>query len=327
MGKYMRKAKGAGEVAVMEVSSQSSLGVRTRARTRTLLALQNQNKKSSPTPNKPPKMCIAPATINTSSYLELRSRKLEKTTGPCCAVAAQETRLKKMGKLYCSASERSRNVRKEHLHSHSTFMVSEEQQEQPKSKASKLSSIAKQRSIHSGSRGSPSAVSNSTSFSQVCSKRKSGRAQRKEQVKKSNDDTQDIVPQSNIRAQAGQLQVFEDETPTPIEGSFGENAIDQEGRDRHIRESTPSSLIGDGETLEAPGSTTRPSCRSSGRRRLQGESRRDVPTSREMEEFFAGAEQQQQRIFIERYNYDPVNDLPLPGRYEWVAINTAGFRP
>ncbi|KAH9287906.1 hypothetical protein KI387_032023, partial [Taxus chinensis] len=157
----------------------------------------------------------------------------------------------------------------------------------------------------------------------VCSKVKSGRAQRKPQIKKSNDE-EDIVPRISTRAQAGQLQLFEDETPTPIEGSFGENAIDQEGRDR---ESTPCSLIGDGETLEAPGSTTRASCRSSSRRRLQGGSRRDAPTSREMEDFFAGAEQQQQRLFIERYNYDPVNDLPLPGRYEWVSINTAGLRP
>ncbi|KAH9330333.1 hypothetical protein KI387_002441, partial [Taxus chinensis] len=193
---------------------------RTRARTRTLLSLQNQNKKASTASNKPPKICVGPPTTNTPpSYLELRSRKLEKATTPCCTVAPKETHLKNMGDgLYCSDSERSRNVRKKHSHSHSALPVSEEQQ--PKSKATKLSNISKHRSIHSGSRGAPSAMSYSSSFSQVCSKVKSGRAQRKKQIKKSNDE-EDIVPRNSTRAQAGQLQVFLDETPTPIEGSFG----------------------------------------------------------------------------------------------------------
>lgn len=53
MGKYMRKSKPAGDVAVMEVSQAASLGVRTRAKT---LALQRSS----------------------SSYLQLRSRRLEK---------------------------------------------------------------------------------------------------------------------------------------------------------------------------------------------------------------------------------------------------------
>lgn len=64
MGKYMRKSKSAGEMAVMEVShphpqSQASLGVCTRAKT---LALQ----RSSASP------------VTSGSYLQLRSRRLEK---------------------------------------------------------------------------------------------------------------------------------------------------------------------------------------------------------------------------------------------------------
>ncbi|KAK4407336.1 Cyclin-dependent kinase inhibitor 3 [Sesamum angolense] len=43
---------------------------------------------------------------------------------------------------------------------------------------------------------------------------------------------------------------------------------------------------------------------------------RSIPTAHEMEEFFTRAEQPQQRHFIEKYNFDIVNDLPLPGRYE-----------
>lgn len=69
-----------------------------------------------------------------------------------------------------------------------------------------------------------------------------------------------------------------------------------------------------------------------------------------MEEFFTFAEQQQQRLFMEkyvvfnstdtvifkrvllstnvkilffinRYNFDVVNDLPLTGRYEWIRVD------
>ncbi|XP_047334504.1 cyclin-dependent kinase inhibitor 3-like [Impatiens glandulifera] len=41
-------------------------------------------------------------------------------------------------------------------------------------------------------------------------------------------------------------------------------------------------------------------------------------TTWEMEQFFSCTEQLEQKIFTEKYNYDFVNDLPLPGRYEWV---------
>nr|GMD22163.1 cyclin-dependent kinase inhibitor 3-like [Ipomoea batatas] len=46
-----------------------------------------------------------------------------------------------------------------------------------------------------------------------------------------------------------------------------------------------------------------------------------MPSAEEIDEFFAYAEQQQQRRFIEKYNFDIVNDLPLPGRYEWVRVS------
>lgn len=71
MGKYIRKAKTTGELAVMEVS-QSSLGVRTRART---LALQK-----SPAPPSP--------AAASGSYLQLRSRRLEK---PPVALSSQDS--------------------------------------------------------------------------------------------------------------------------------------------------------------------------------------------------------------------------------------------
>ncbi|XP_010488593.1 PREDICTED: cyclin-dependent kinase inhibitor 5-like [Camelina sativa] len=40
----------------------------------------------------------------------------------------------------------------------------------------------------------------------------------------------------------------------------------------------------------------------------------------EIEDFFAYAEQQQHRLFIQKYNFDIVSDNPLPGRYEWVKV-------
>ncbi|XP_058094748.1 cyclin-dependent kinase inhibitor 5-like [Magnolia sinica] len=106
-----------------------------------------------------------------------------------------------------------------------------------------------------------------------------------------------------------------------VEASFGENVLEIDGRERNVRETTPSSLIRDSETLGTPGSTTRPTNSTATNRRIQNAMLRNIPTAHEMEEFFAGAEQHQQRIFTEKYNYDPVNDLPLPGRYEWVRVD------
>lgn len=311
MGKYMKKAKGAGEVAVMEVSQSSSLGVRTRARTRTL-ALQKKENKAPSAPPKSSNICSI-GHLQTTSYMELRSRRLEKVSlSPCSATQIEQHRsLKNRGlQLQCSDSGRG-NLREAEQ---SAFMVAEE----PKSSKSRQSKSAG--SVRSGRRV-PSTVgysrtNSTTSLSQARSRVKTDRAE-KEEVQDKFVETENIVLQNSSMRQ---LQAFEDETAIPMEGSFGENVIDQEGRDRGIRECTPSSPIGNGEALEAPGSTTRTCCRRSGRRRMQNEGRRSAPTSREMEEFFAGAEQQQQRLFIERYNYDPVNDLPLAGRYEWVRL-------
>ncbi|KAK7391606.1 hypothetical protein VNO78_20023 [Psophocarpus tetragonolobus] len=105
------------------------------------------------------------------------------------------------------------------------------------------------------------------------------------------------------------------------EASFGENVLDFEGRERSTRESTPCSLIRDSDTVRTPGSTTRPTCSTeANRRRTEHATRRQMPTSREMDEFFAEIEEAQQRNFIEKYNFDPVNEKPLPGRFEWEKL-------
>lgn len=118
---------------------------------------------------------------------------------------------------------------------------------------------------------------------------------------------------------------------------------------RSTRESTPCSLIRDSSVIHTPGSTTRQRTR----RIIHEHPQRNIPTSLEMDEFFALAEKQQQAIFMDkcvflifsspsisfkritiliyeklkcvhclfcRYNFDVVNDVPLPGRYEWVPV-------
>ncbi|KAE7997984.1 hypothetical protein FH972_002567 [Carpinus fangiana] len=104
-----------------------------------------------------------------------------------------------------------------------------------------------------------------------------------------------------------------------VEASFGENTLEFDGRDRSTRESTPCSMR-DSDSMGTPGSTTRRTTSTETNRRVRNGMRRNIPTAHEMEEFFVYAEKQQQRIFIEKYNFDFVNDLPLPGRYEWVQI-------
>ncbi|KAJ6831806.1 cyclin-dependent kinase inhibitor 5-like [Iris pallida] len=113
-----------------------------------------------------------------------------------------------------------------------------------------------------------------------------------------------------------------------IEVSFGENVLEsEEGRcnisssNRDARETTPCSLIRNPETIGTPGSSTRPN-NTTTTRRGQSSIQRNIPTSREMEEFFSGPERIQQKAFIENYNFDPVKDRPLPGRYEWVKLES-----
>ncbi|KAL1368256.1 hypothetical protein HN51_022399 [Arachis hypogaea] len=106
------------------------------------------------------------------------------------------------------------------------------------------------------------------------------------------------------------------------EFSFGENTLEAEARDRSTRESTPCSLIRDSNAIETPGSTTRQRTSSTFTSPMILEHiQRNIPTTYEMEEFFACAEKQQQKIFMDKYNYDIVNDVPLSGRYEWVQVH------
>ncbi|XP_022771446.1 cyclin-dependent kinase inhibitor 3-like [Durio zibethinus] len=230
MGKYMKKSKIAGDIAVMEVSHQSTLGSRTRAAK--TLALQRLQK-TTPSPS-PAQAVASTPDVSSFSYLQLRSRRLEKLPSP----VSNETKQKQQGKE-SSFREGKKNGEKK---SEGCFGKSRE-----------------------------------------------------------------VVLGVGLCCETE-------------EASFGENNLDFELRDRNTRETTPFSLIKDSETIVTPGSTTSLRSSSSTHRRRWNDVQRSIPTTLEMEEFFACAEQQQQQQFIEKYNFDIVTDLPLPGRYEWVQL-------
>ncbi|KAK3222341.1 hypothetical protein Dsin_009366 [Dipteronia sinensis] len=45
-----------------------------------------------------------------------------------------------------------------------------------------------------------------------------------------------------------------------------------------------------------------------------------MPTDVEIEQFFSKAENQLQKEFTEKYNFDTVKDEPMEGRYEWIRL-------
>ncbi|GKU98635.1 hypothetical protein SLEP1_g11610 [Rubroshorea leprosula] len=258
MGKYIRKTKTVGEVAVMELS-QSSLGVRTRAKT---LALQRLQKSlSSPANRSAP---VPSGSAGGGSYLQLRSRRLEK---PPILVPHDS---KKQRQHQQQGGNRQGSV------------------QNPNPRPNSRARMAQ----GSGSVGE-----------------KEGEVEAKEdEIAHGNDDSHASKRNSTNR-------------DLSVEVSFGENALDIDGRERSTRESTPCSLIRDPESVRTPGSTTRPTSSTDANRRVQNSMQRRIPTAHEMDEFFAGAEEEQQKQFVEKYNYDPVNDKPLPGRYEWEKVD------
>ncbi|CAN6321537.1 unnamed protein product, partial [Urochloa humidicola] len=120
-------------------------------------------------------------------------------------------------------------------------------------------------------------------------------------------------------AAAGPGALAEDD----VEASFGENVLDFDAMERSTRETTPCSLIRSSDMISTPGSTTKSKTSNSmtSHRRMEAPICRFIPSSLEMEEFFAEAEQQAQHTFREKYNFCPVNDCPLPGRYEWARLD------
>ncbi|XP_023006478.1 cyclin-dependent kinase inhibitor 5 [Cucurbita maxima] len=259
MGKYMRKTKSLGEVAVMEVS-QSSLGVLTRAKTLALRRLQQ-----SPTPSP------SPSPVASGSYLQLRSRRLEKP--PVVFSGHESKRQKQSPKEGCTRNPSPR--------------VSSSLRPAMPEKSVSLGRVNEEGDHTAEEEAAAAAEESVGKFDEI-------------HASGSKNENIDLVIE---------------------EASFGENNLDFESRERSTRESTPSSLIRNPDIIRTPSSTTRPtsSMIEANRRNLYS-SNRHIPTASEMDEFFALAEEKQQRHFIEKYNFDPVKDTPLPGRYEWEKL-------
>lgn len=98
----------------------------------------------------------------------------------------------------------------------------------------------------------------------------------------------------------------------------GDNNIDFDGRERSTRESTPCSLIRDLYDICTPGSTMD----LEASRISQNSITKSMPFAQEIEEFFAHHDQEQQKRFADKYNFDIVNEKPLGGRYEWVQVQS-----
>ncbi|XP_076882884.1 cyclin-dependent kinase inhibitor 4-like isoform X1 [Bidens hawaiensis] len=109
------------------------------------------------------------------------------------------------------------------------------------------------------------------------------------------------------------------------EGSIGENTLEIEARGRTTRETTPCRLIRNPDNINTPGSSTKSTTKSTRPTeidyRVLNTTPKPIPSTSEVDEFFMGPEKQQQQLFIEKYNFDPVNDKPLRGRYEWMKLD------
>ncbi|XP_009132869.1 cyclin-dependent kinase inhibitor 4 isoform X2 [Brassica rapa] len=246
MGKYIKKNKLDGEaLSLMDVSpSPSPLGVLTRAKS---LALQRRLQKppSSPSPNPPPSKQKM-TDCSGGSYLQLRSRRLQKKP-PIVVIRSSKRR---------------------------------KQQQQRREEEGRNPNPNPQNSIR-GSGGDGSSRSDSVAESVVFGKEKD----------------------------------FNGGINKELDGSERTTS----------RESTPCSLIQKPESIPSPGSSTKLSNSISDNSNKREESfsgsHRHLPTTPEMDEFFSGAEEEQQKQFIEKYNFDPVNEQPLPGRFEWKKVD------
>ncbi|KAF3513638.1 hypothetical protein F2Q69_00001511 [Brassica cretica] len=272
MGKYIKKNKLDGEaLSLIDVSpSPSPLGVLTRAKS---LALQRRLQKppSSPSPNPPPsKQKITDC--SGGSYLQLRSRRLQKKPPPIVVIRSSKRRKQRR----------------------------EEEGRNPNPNPQNHDSIR-------GSGGDGSSRSDSVAESVVFGKEKDFNGGINRELDGSERYRFYFLELIVVR-KVSNILLFD--------LSFNRTTS---------RESTPCSLILKPESIPSPGSSTKLSNgisdNSSQRADSFSGSHRHLPTTPEMDEFFSGAEEEQQKQFVEKYNFDPVNEQPLPGRFEWKKVD------
>ncbi|MCO5577461.1 hypothetical protein L7F22_031293 [Adiantum nelumboides] len=328
MGKYMRKGKGVGKMAVIE----EALGVRTRARA---LALQRDSKqglthtRGQAEVDKQHEICASMeccvpslplqeedvGVLPQTNYMELRNRRFEKVSSRVGEEVASQAR----PELFCKRLSKSSSSNSESYKERKSPQASLQHAARGVSRQVSLQSSAVDAGGVNLKRVTPTA---STSDSVSLSARKPlgilTRHQRQALAQLAGPDTMEVEAKVELSSRAdidfnAEGEQFYGESPMVVGPS---------NKDRHrrrTRESTPDSYAW---SMEAPGSTSR----TRRARRNQGRSlsappfnrANEAPSSSEIEAFFQGAEQQERRRFIERYNFDPVSERPLRGRYEWT---------
>ncbi|KAI7734450.1 hypothetical protein M8C21_032940 [Ambrosia artemisiifolia] len=167
------------------------------------------------------------------------------------------------------------------------------------------------------------AVSSPASYIQLRSRRliKPTPTKRHRVPPKSNNNNNNRVRVSSKTSSGSVNKLVDEGFGNDGEGSFGENMLEIEPRGRSTRETTPCNLIRDPDAISTPGSSTKRAYSNNANYRVQTSAPTHIPLTVEMDAFFTEPEKQQQQLFIEKYNFDPVNDKPLPGRYEWVKMD------
>ncbi|XP_077224431.1 uncharacterized protein LOC143857812 isoform X2 [Tasmannia lanceolata] len=284
MGKYMRKCKGNGEIAVMEVAQ---IGVRTRARTLALAMATGKRKNSGR---------ISPEEFQATD-LQLRSSRRNLSNENPTISPSKSTNSERITPAEFQVSNlQLRSSRRNLSHENKTISPAISSNSGGISPAefqvSNLQLRSSRRNVsHENMKISPAKSANS------------GRIQADLWI------NHDRFPISRCSSNGSTELVVERLRSGDREGEGFENATDFYCRER--RETTPSSNFhAESDDLD---STAGP---NSG---LKSTAEK-MPSKAEIEEFFSSAEKNEQKLFAEKYNYDVEKDLPLDGRYEWVRL-------
>ncbi|KAJ7540681.1 hypothetical protein O6H91_10G026400 [Diphasiastrum complanatum] len=316
MVRCIRKRKPGSELALVDVA-QSSLGFSTRARS---LVLEQG--------------CEAPSIDPVSCYLELRSKRLEKPNQS----SKDEPHCDR--NLQCNLQEQSSHHPEtlwvdDSLVNKSGTILNNLQSEtggRVHERARSFSSTESDRRSKSDSNVGSEAIinaghsrSNSVSFPQ-------------ENVMRAvSTYTKDYVggeyPQLYWKPDSKQINEPSENNIRrnlkPMERFYGDNAVNHEIfilKDSDISQAhegpSTSSLEREETVEEAPRSSSRTVTQFARALalNLRHQKLTDTPTVTEIEEFFEEDEKQRQIIFMTRYNFDPVNDVPLTGRFDWVRL-------
>ncbi|CAH9129407.1 unnamed protein product [Cuscuta epithymum] len=124
-------------------------------------------------------------------------------------------------------------------------------------------------------------------------------------VNSAQDHNSDANSSSRVRVNSGSVKCDSCDLSLGTT-SYGIDIVGSEQRDR---ETTPCSFASEEEDVNALGPVTGWANMSY------------LPSIGEMDEFFIHSEQQQQALFVDKYNFDIANDMPLPGRYDWVRVS------